>query len=55
WGAQRGLDQNRVFVGINWKFNAIANADVGYLNQFVNTRTVDRENHVLMTTFRFNF
>ncbi|MBB4597373.1 hypothetical protein GGR69_000489 [Xanthomonas arboricola] len=55
WGARRGLDQNRVFVGINWKFNDIANVDVGYLNQFVNTSTVDRENHVLMTTFRFNF
>ncbi|QJD69905.1 DUF2490 domain-containing protein [Xanthomonas campestris pv. badrii] len=55
WGARRGLDQNRVFVGINWKFNAIANVDVGYLNQFVNTSAVDRENHVLMTTFRFNF
>ncbi len=55
WGARRGLDQNRVFVGINWKFNDIANVDVGYLNQFVNTNTVDRENHVLMTTFRFNF
>ncbi len=55
WGARRGLDQNRAFIGINWKLNAIANADVGYLNQFVNTRAVDRENHVLMTTFRFNF
>ncbi|MCC4585772.1 DUF2490 domain-containing protein [Xanthomonas melonis] len=55
WGARRGLDQNRLFVGINWKFNAISNVDVGYLNQFVNTRAVDRENHVLMTTFRFNF
>ncbi|PPU68709.1 DUF2490 domain-containing protein [Xanthomonas pisi] len=55
WGARRGIDQNRVFVGINWKFNAISNVDVGYLNQFVNTRAVDRKNHVLMTTFRFNF
>lgn len=55
WGARSGIDQNRVFVGINWKFNAISNVDVGYLNQFVNNRTIDRENHVLMTTFRFNF
>lgn len=55
WGVRRGLDQNRLFLGINWKFNAVSNVDVGYLNQFVNSRTTDRENHVLSTTLRFNF
>lgn len=55
WGVRRGIDQNRLFLGVNWKFSDFSNVDVGYLNQFVNTRTVDRENHVLMTTFRFNF
>lgn len=55
WGVHRGLDQNRLFLGINWKFNAVSNVDVGYLNQYVNTRHIDRENHVLSTTLRFNF
>jgi hypothetical protein len=55
WGVRRGIDQNRLFLGVNWKFSDFSNVDVGYLNQFINTRTVDRENHVLMTTFRFNF
>jgi len=55
WGARRGIDQNRLFVGANWKFSDFSNVETGYLHQFINTRTVDRENHVLMTTFRFNF
>lgn len=55
WGVRRGIDQNRLFVGINWKFSDLSNVDFGYLNHFVNTRTVDRENHVLSTTLRFNF
>ncbi len=55
WGVRRGIDQNRLFLGVNWKFSDQSNVDVGYLNQFINTRTVDRENHVLMTTLRFNF
>lgn len=55
WGVRRGIDQNRLFLGINWKFSDFSNVDVGYLNHFVNTRTLDRENHVLSTTLRFNF
>ncbi|WP_232410974.1 DUF2490 domain-containing protein [Methylophilus sp. 5] len=55
WGAQRGIDQNRFFIGANWKFSDFSNVETGYLHQFINTRTVDRENHVLMTTVRFNF
>lgn len=55
WGARRGIDQNRLFVGANWKFSDFSNVETGYLHQFINTRTVDRENHVWMTTFRFNF
>lgn len=55
WGVRRGMDQNRLFLGIHWKFDQRMNMDVGYLNQWVNGRTLDRENHVLSTTFRFNF
>jgi hypothetical protein len=55
WGVRKGFDQNRLFLGVNWKFSDFSNADVGYMNQYVNTRTVDRENHILMTAIRFNF
>lgn len=55
WGVQRGIDQNRLFVGVNWTLSHVANVDVGYLNQYINTRHADRENHVWMTTLRFNF
>ena len=55
WGARSGLDQNRLFLGINWQFDAQTNMDIGYLNQWVNQRNTDRENHVLMSTVRFNF
>lgn len=55
WGVRKGFDQNRLFLGINWKFSDFSNADIGYLNQYINTKTVDRENHVLMTAIRFNF
>jgi len=55
WGARHGIDQNRLFIGANWKFSDFSNVETGYLHQFINTRTVDRENHVLMTTVRFNF
>ncbi len=55
WGVRKGFDQNRLFLGVNWKFSDFSNVDVGYLNQYVNTNTVDRENHTLMTTLRFNF
>lgn len=55
WGVARGIDQNRLFLGVHWKFDQRMNMDVGYLNQWVNGRTLDRENHVLSTTLRFNF
>lgn len=55
WNVHRGMDQNRVFLGIGWKANQHAVIEAGYLNQFVNTRTIDRENHVLSTTLKYNF
>jgi hypothetical protein len=55
WGVDRGIDQNRLFLGLNWTFDASANIEFGYLNQWINTRAIDRENHVLSTTLRFNF
>ena len=55
WGAASGFDQNRAFIGLGYKLNKHNAFEIGYLNQFVNTRKVDRENHVLSTTWAINF
>ena len=55
WGVIRGTDQNRLFLGANWKFDELSNLEVGYINQYVNGKTIDRENHILSSTIRFNF
>jgi hypothetical protein len=55
WGMHRGIDQNRLFLGANWKFSDFSNIETGYLHQYIHGRTLDRENHVLLTTLRFNF
>jgi hypothetical protein len=54
-GVMRGTDQNRLFLGANWKFDELSNLEVGYINQYVNGKTIDRENHILSSTIRFNF
>ena len=44
----RGLDQNRVFVGLSRALNGGVRVEAGYLNQFSHSRTgPDRVNHVL--------
>lgn len=55
YGARRGFDQNRAFVGVNWAFDARHRLEVGYLNQYVNGTKIDAENHVLSTTLSINF
>lgn len=55
WGARHGIDQNRIFIGGNWKFNRHAYLEAGYLNQFVNKATVNLENHVISATLGFRF
>lgn len=55
YGARRGFDQNRAFVGVNWAFDARYRLEVGYLNQYVNGRKIYAENHVLSTTLMINF
>jgi hypothetical protein len=56
YGAVRGFDQNRAFVGVNWVFNPQTRLEVGYLNQYVNRHNkIDAENHVLSTTLMLTF
>lgn len=55
WGARSGFDQSRVFVGLGYAFTPILRGEIGYLNQRVNTATIDRQNHVFATTINFSF
>lgn len=36
WGPVAGFDQNRVFVGVGYKFDATYRTEVGYMNQYIN-------------------
>jgi hypothetical protein len=55
WGPKRGIDQNRAFVGLNWVASQLTTVEMGYMNQFINTRTINKENHILFTSLKFNF
>ena len=53
-----GFDQNRLFAGLSWKFDAEWNTklEVGYLNQFIRNRVdEDKMNHILNVNMFFNF
>jgi Protein of unknown function (DUF2490) len=55
WGMRSGFDQNRLFFGIGYSVNSKLRLEAGYLNQHVNTATIDRRNHVLSTSLSFTF
>jgi hypothetical protein len=48
WGPVSGFDQNRVFVGIGYKFAPALRAEVGYMNQYISRDlNYDRDFHLL--------
>lgn len=51
FGTRAGFNQNRAFVGFGWKWNPEtpkSRVEIGYLNQFIDSRTgSDRMNHLL--------
>lgn len=55
YGARRGFDQNRAFLGANWAFDSDFKLEIGYLNQYVNGRNIDSSNHVLSGTINLSF
>lgn len=55
YGAERGFDQNRAFVGVNWALDNHMKLEVGYLNQYVNGQRTDSMNHVLSGTLFVTF
>ena len=58
WGADSGLDRNRIFVGLGWNPSSVRyfKAEVGYLNQFIyNASGTDRIDHLLSVNVFLNF
>ena len=58
WGADSGLDQNRLFAGVGWSFdkNRRTTVEMGYLNQFIrNGSGDDTMNHILSINLLLNF
>jgi hypothetical protein len=59
WGPQlrslQGFDQNRGFVGIGYRYSPEIMTEIGYMNQFIQTPTNDRMNHILSVTVFLDF
>ena len=55
YGARKGFDQNRAFIGGNWTVNPQTKLELGYLNQYVNNRRIDSQNHVLSLSLNLFF
>ena len=55
WGARSGFDQNRLFGGLGYAISPMVRVEAGYLNQYVDTATVNRMNHVLSLSMSLNF
>lgn len=55
WGAQRGTDQNRLFLGVELKVHPKLKIETGYINQYVQRNSIDKMNHIFSTSFNFAF
>ncbi len=55
WGMRSGFYQNRLFLGVGYSVNSKLRLEGGYLNQYVDTATIDRRNQVLSTSINFTF
>ncbi len=56
WGADGGLDQNRLFGGIGINLSANAKTEIGYLHQFVRRAgRSDQQNHILSLTVLLSY
>ncbi|MGX2038645.1 DUF2490 domain-containing protein [Methylocaldum sp. MU1018] len=56
WGADDGLDQNRVFVGLGYNFDKHIKTEIGYMNQYIRrAEAADRISHVLSVSLLLNY
>lgn len=57
-GPGAGIEQNRLFLGVNKTFTSWLNVDLGYQNQMINNRKLEGNanliNHILMINFYIN-
>jgi len=55
-GPQSGVDQNRLFIGLNHKFSSYISAEGGYLMQYLNIHAPrqDRINHNILLSLYFS-
>lgn len=53
--AQRGRDQNRLFVGMSYRVIPTSTMEFGYLNQYVTRTGDDTENHILAISLSQTF
>jgi len=58
WGQQGSFSQNRLFIGMGWKFSGKnkPKIEVGYLNQFLRRQSaVDQSNHIASLNWFWTF
>jgi hypothetical protein len=56
-GPERGFAQNRLFIGLGKRINSYARIEVGYMNQYRNSKEPkpDVINHALVTQISLDF
>jgi len=57
WAGNSGINQNRAFAGVMWRYNTKSRLEVGYLNQTINVggNRENQMNHVLSSTWFIGF
>jgi hypothetical protein len=57
WAGRSGINQNRLFTGVMWRYSQKSRIEVGYLNQLINTPSgrENQMNHVLSSTWFIGF
>lgn len=57
WAGPNGINQNRLFTGMMWRYSQKSRLEVGYLNQVVNAPSgrENQMNHVLSSTWFIGF
>jgi uncharacterized NAD(P)/FAD-binding protein YdhS len=57
WAGRSGINQNRAFAGVMWRYDKKSRVEVGYLNQVINVggNRENQMNHVLASTWFIGF
>ena len=57
WAGRSGINQNRAFAGVMWRYDKKSRVELGYLNQVINVggNRENQMNHVLASTWFIGF